>query len=298
MDDVERAPDEAIAGRVPRTDWYLRPRRWIVVLPAFFAAIVAIFVHSMTELHGGVDARTWAWGAGAALAVVSLSWCSFQVRRIVRAWRGRRAASTAAPWTRDGYWSKEGEVRFVSLSGPVAIERLRTVLAGTSLVTLLAAVVLAVTRRGAAAAGACFAGLVSLVVVAITAWRGFANLRVRWPEFPARTGGPVRLHFSIRKRRAELERLTLTLRCVVETPRGGGMLRPDVRCVFSRSVERGDRIGHDGGAVEVEFDVPADAPGADPNGTPGVYWELAVLCESHRYRYDGVFLVPVYRRPS
>jgi hypothetical protein len=293
MDDVERAPDDAIAGRFPRTDWYLRPGRLLVLPVALIAGMVATMIHSAGQPGRSIVSRSWAWGGVAAVSVVFLSWCSFHVRRIARERRRRRAAEIAAPWWRHGYWSHEGEVRFVALDGPAAVERLRNVLTWTALFALLAAAVLAAMRRDAAGA-ACVAGMVSLVVVAVTAWRGYANLRVRWFEFPAGTGGPVRLVFSFRKRRADLERLTLTLRCVVETPRGGGMLRPGVRCVYARSAERGDRVGQDGGEVEVSFDVPANAPGADPFGTPAVFWELTVDCEAPRFRYNGAFLVPVY----
>jgi hypothetical protein len=297
MDDAERPPDDAVAGRVPRTDWYLRARRLLVVPAALFAGLVVTIAYAAHAEHESArDAtwRPWAWGGVAALSVVFLSWCLFQVRRIGRGWRRRRAAAIAAPWRRHGYWSHEGEARFVALSGPVVIERLRSALAWTSLFALLAAAVLGATGHRVPAQAACFAGLLSLVVVAVTAWRGFANLRVRWPEFPARMGGPVRLTFGFRKRRSDLERLTLTLRCVVETPRCGGMLQPGVRCVYARTAERGDRVGQDGGEVEVTFDVPADAPGSDPFGAPAVFWELAVACEAPRFRYDGAFLVPIY----
>jgi hypothetical protein len=50
------------------------------------------------------------------------------------------------------------------------------------------------------------------------------------------------------------------------------------------------------GMAHIEFDLPADGPETCLSDVPTRYWELVVRVEKPGVDYEGVFLVPVYRK--
>jgi hypothetical protein len=190
---------------------------------------------------------------------------------------------------------REEGPRWKRLDPPRVFVALRTILAWAGLAGFLGSAALAHARAGSA--GWTFlSSLFAWAIALLLSWRGYAGAYVVYREDPYRVGAPVRMGWQFRreaKGAAAFEHVEFTLQCVVETPRLGGLVRPDVRRVFASSVLRGDDYAAGAFDVDLVFDVPGDAPGSDLVGTPVVYWELAVEAEGPSCRYEDVFLVPI-----
>jgi hypothetical protein len=210
------------------------------------------------------------------------------------AWRRRRTrrlAATRAPWLLDGYWSSSGESRFSNFVAPWPFARLLRFVLIASVPLLMIVAAYAQSGWGLVLAAASAATALTM------SWRGFANVRVEYRKFPYRVGECVAFGFSFKKRfgaPALFDRATFTLQCVEETPRWGGLRAPRVRRLFATSIEKHEELPPSPFQLELEFDVPADARGADFLGPPSVYWELSVEGEGPGFRYDEEFLVPIY----
>ena len=282
---------DALTGRKPRTDWLWRPGR----IARVAALMVVLLMPAVRMLAAGIaDERTILF-AGVACAVPAFVWGKFAWWRVLQARRRRSAAAAAEPWRDHGYWSIEGEKRFVSLLPSRTAEKVRRLLGWTAVCAILAAFVLAFTARRDASLPTLGAGMLSLAVVVVTGMRGYANVVLVWRERPARIGEVA--HYSVSVEpfpSSRFERIDLTLRCVIETPRPGGRLRPALTCPFSVTRRFADELPDGSVLLHARFDVPAGLPAADPLGEPAVFWELLVSAERPGSRFDETFLVPVY----
>ena len=293
MTDGDGPGPEAIERRVPRTDWFAR--RWrilvlgLVVVPPVVGMVLATVVRE--ERVGPWDVGAHAFVVVSAFAVI---WGVFALNRWRR--RGRRRAAGTGPeaWHGHGYWSTEAEKRFVALRPSRTIAAARRFLEGSAWFAIAGGFVLAVDRSPAACT-TLSVGMGSMAVVAVLGVRGYANVVLVWRERPARTGTAA--HYSISvdsmpKRR--YERIEMTLRCVVETPRRHGLVRPDVACAFAATRIFADELMDGSIALHARFDIPEGLPAADPEGEPAVFWELVLTAERSGSRLDETFLVPVY----
>lgn len=295
-DDPER---DALDLRKPRTDWLLRRGRMVVLafvaIPLFMSALMAL---RPDGTDGAGDRLEFGAGVGVCVAAMLVVWVAFAIRRWGRASRARRAAATAAPWRDHGYWSQDAEERFVALGPSRVMTRVRRLLEVSGWFAFAGGTALA-AAQSRAAIPAFGAGLASLAVVFLTGMRGYVNVCVVWREHPARTGESA--HFSVSVTpapRGRFENVEMTLRCVVETPRRRGLLRPSVSCPFSATRHFADELPDAAITLHARFDVPPGLPGADPYGEPAVFWELVVAGERPGSRFDETFLVPVYAPPS
>lgn len=296
MTDGDGAEPDALEARKPRTDWLLR--RWRVVIVALvLIPLIARVVADATRRRGGRDDEPLGpmTYLGVLAIVAVLVWQSFAFGRFSRKSRARRAAAAAEPWRRHGYWSESGEKRFVAFAPSRTTAALRRLLERTAFLALASAFVLGGLGLSQAALATCVAGLASLAVVFVTGIRGYANTGVEWREQPARTGAAA--HYVLRIApwpRGRLDRVEVTLRCVVETSRRRGLQRPEVACPFSTTRLFADELPDFAAvALHARFDVPAGLPAADPDGEPAVFWELVVAAERRGSRFDETFLVPV-----
>lgn len=299
---MPRVPDQdapepdALGRRVPRTDWLLRRRR-LVGLPVVFATAGAVAVVYAIR-HGMSDGEQvgWAWGGATALLALVFVWASFRVRQAERRRMREKARVSATPWTWHGYWSLEGEKRFVALRPSRVMTKVRRLLEVSGWLALVAAAALYLHRQNSAAVfPASVAGVASLAVVFFTGVRGAANVIVVWRERPGRTGEPVHYSVSVAPMPGgRFDRIDMTLRCAVETSRLGGILRPEVKCPFSATRLFADEIPDAAVTLHARFAVPAGLPPADPYGEPAVFWELLVTAERSGSRFEETFLVPVY----
>jgi hypothetical protein len=267
------------------------------VFTSFVAAVLAVNV--VLFAYDARDVDAWRAAPWLLLVVAGIAAWASAAWRTRRRRRARQAAlGSGAPWERHGYWSRGGEARYQKLDPPGHGRTLRTWLLGSTLAGVFASAVLA-WRAPSVVGWTLASAAVSGVVCLGLSWRGFVDARVTYHGFPYRVGGPIRLDFSFaRHANLAFDHLAFTLQCVVETPRLGGLVRPDIRRVFAQTIQRGDDLPAGSFDIDLVFDVPADAPGADPLATPAVYWELAVLGEGPGFRYEDVFLVPIYARPA
>ena len=138
--------------------------------------------------------------------------------------------------------------------------------------------------------------LVSVIVGTFLTSRGTARTNLRRTG-PVRVGDRAEFTFWFEKSRgspAVFDRLTFTLRCLTERPRWGGLLPAEVRCLYCGRIEHGENLPPSPIAVDLEFAIPADAPGTDVLAEPAVFWDLLVEGDGAGFRYRQEFLVPVY----
>ena len=144
-------------------------------------------------------------------------------------------------------------------------------------------------------------GLVCAIVSALTGKlltsRGKAGTILRFGRDPLRVGERAQIDFhfdKLRGRPAVFDRLTLTLRCLTETPRGGGLVRPEVRCLWTGQAVHGDDLPPGPVTVCAAFQLPPDAPGTEVLADPAVFWDLLVEGDGEGFAFRQEFLVPVY----
>ena len=161
----------------------------------------------------------------------------------------------------------------------------------------------------------CMAALVLVFVAPNWKWRGVVVVaflicdelvrprnaiatRVAFGSFPMLAGDRARFSVTfVRRPPADpFDTVAFTLRCITETPRLRGAIWPVARCVLAIPPVSAARATADGGPLDVEFEVPADAPGTDLLSRPAVYWELVVQGTSPSWSYEQAFQVPVYAR--
>ena len=213
--------------------------------------------------------------------------------------RGARLARAIAragpsPWEAKGLWN----ARATTLAGPLGprdgarpIDARTDRLAVGAVALVLVAVAPDYVWRGAVVAA-------YLVCDQLVRPRNRVAARVAFGSFPMLLGDRARFSvtFARRSPAETFETVLLTLRCIEETPRLLGAVWPSTRCVLAIPPVSSSRAPADDGPFEVEFEVPADAPGTDLLRRPATYWELVVEAESPSWFYEQAFQVPVYAR--
>ena len=290
----DHAPaDELLAGRVPRTDWLLRRRRLVQLgTVAGFGVLCVIATLSPAWDERKFATAVAAWACFCAATAIVLAG-AFAISRWARAARRREAGDSPESWRRHGYWSLGGEKRFVALQPSRGIATARRLLLMSAWFALAGGILLGVLQSPASCP-TLTAAAVSLAVVMVLGMRGYANVGVEWRERPARTGANAHYVVSVAPLpRGRFERVEMTLRCVVETPRRRGLVEPAVACPYSATRLFADELLDGAVALHARFDVPPGLPAADPYGEPAVHWELVVSAERAGSRFDETFLVPV-----
>ena len=128
----------------------------------------------------------------------------------------------------------------------------------------------------------------------------FGRSRLEFSRFPFRPGGPVVLHWTGTAEIADLTGGTFTLRCVEEwQERSGHGKSRTVRLVHEElwsGTWHLDPAGHcePGKRLELQFDVPADAPSTCLHAERPVFWELEVNVQMPGFDFEETYLVPVY----
>lgn len=283
----------AIERRVPRTDWFARRWRMLVLGLVVIPPSVGM-IHAAVTRNERVDPTYLVAQIILFPTVLAVMWGVFALNRWRRRRRRRAAGTGPEAWHGHGYWSTEAEKRFVALRPSRTIAAARRFLEGSAWFAIAGGFVLAVERSPAACA-TLSVGTASLAVVAVLGIRGYANVVLVWRERPARTGTAAHYAVSVDsmpKRR--YERIEMTLRCVVETSRRHGLVRPDVACPFAATRIFADELMDGSIALHARFDIPEGLPAADPEGEPAVFWELVLAAERSGSRLDETFLVPVY----
>ena len=229
--------------------------------------------------------------AAAILLVVPATARALSLRRRRRAQRSPLAR--LAPWSVDGHGPQEGEWRATLLTAPLPLVRPISLLLACCAMVWMG---LSLTAPGSFRWYFAMAFLCS-ATSGILQNRGGVRARMQRTTDPFWTAGRVSVTYLFMKdwgRPALFDRLTFTLRCLTETPRWGGLLRPQVRCLLSGQVVHGEDLRPSPLAGRVEFAIPADAPGTDVLADPAVFWDLLVEGEGAGFRYRQEFLVPVY----
>lgn len=245
--------------------------------------------------YGNPKIRATMW---TFFAMVLVAWLVVPaVPRALRNRRRRRLAHTpvgiVTPWTIDGYASERADMQTTKLVSPLLYAKFLGAALGFAAFVWYALWVTGTWRPEwgiALGIGSYGAGL-------LLTMRGSAKACVRYEKFPYRVGERVRLGFAferVRKAPAVFDHLTFTLQALTSRPRLFGIVRPEVRRVFAATVEHADDLPPSSLDMEIEFEVPADAPGTDLVATPAVFWELAVEGDGPGFRYAERFRVPVY----
>lgn len=130
----------------------------------------------------------------------------------------------------------------------------------------------------------------------------YGNSYLSYDSFPYFAGGTLRARLRAPHHLADIDALTLTLRCVREeyvTSGTGRDRSTKVVCyeIYNEAVtlDRDRLAGFVGGEIPVEFRVPADQPSTSLSSTPPIYWEIEANGQSRAVRYQAYFLVPVYK---
>ena len=129
----------------------------------------------------------------------------------------------------------------------------------------------------------------------------YGNSFLQYDSFPFFLGSTLSAHLRAPSNLADLDELTLTLRCVAEryTSGGtGGNQNPQVVCyeLYKDAVTlpRERLASFSGGTIPIQFSVPSNQPATSLISTPPTYWEIEARGKSHVAEYEAYFLVPVY----
>ncbi len=294
MTEVDGALTAPLETRPRRTDWFWSRGRVLLIALVAMPLIARVLEWLGTGRGDRVPLEpfeTAVW-TGVVLASIVVVWGWFTIGRRTRALRARGTASVADPWRRHGHWPSGGEKRVAGFRPSKFRETLRRYLKATAGISGVAWLLL---TPAAGSHALIVASGVSFGVAMLLRMRGYSEVEVQWREQPARTGGQA--HYVVRLApfpAGGFDRVELTLRCVLETSRRGGLSRPEVTCPFAATRRFGDELFDGPVALHARFDVPAEFPGSDPDAEPAVFWELVVSGERSGSQLDETFLVPVY----
>jgi len=132
----------------------------------------------------------------------------------------------------------------------------------------------------------------------------YGNSYLSYDSFPYFAGGTLRARLRAPHHLADIDALTLTLRCVREeyvTSGTGKDRSTKVVCyeLYNDAVTlTSERLaGFIGGEIPIEFRLPAEQPSTSLASTPPLYWEIEANGQSSSVSYQAYFLVPVYKAP-
>ena len=198
----------------------------------------------------------------------------------------------AAPWAASGLWNPDG----TTLTSPVRARYGQRGADPLNTRTLLGIAALVVLNLMPTFGWRCVVLAVYVLGIALVRPRKPVAARIAFAKFPSFVGERARFRVTLARRppAEPFDEVSFTLRCVSETRRLGGWVWPQTRCIAEISGVPAATAARDTGPYEIEFDLPADAPGTDLLGRPAVYWELVVEATSPWWRYEQAFQVPVY----
>ena len=120
--------------------------------------------------------------------------------------------------------------------------------------------------------------------------------------FPFFLGSSVSARFRAPNHLADIDELTLTLRCVQEryiTSGSGDNRSTNVVCfelyADSKTFSRGQLAAYSNQSIPIEFTLPDSQLTTSLASTPPTYWEVEANGKSSRVNLQAFFLVPVYK---
>jgi hypothetical protein len=130
----------------------------------------------------------------------------------------------------------------------------------------------------------------------------YGNSFLHYDGFPYFLGSSLRARLRAPNHLAEIDELSLTLRCVQEkyvTSGTGENRSTTVVCyeLYKDAVtfDRDHLTGLAGGDIPIEFRLPETQPSTCLGMNPPIYWEIEARGKSHKASYEAYFLVPVYK---
>ncbi len=211
--------------------------------------------------------------------------------RGVRGHTRQEMVPKAEPALRDYPWSTTGEKR-------TGMQRARrtdarsvagTLAAGSILITLAA--------FGSVYFLFGFIPLLAYVVARLFLRATSGSSHVTWPDFPCRTGGPIRLHLGLSESASAFQTAQYQLICWVEKPRRDWVISIASRWHLAadlRVTTPEEPVPEPGSDAILEFDCPDDAPPSSLRTSYRTMWELRVVAQTGSGPYDESFAVPVY----
>ena len=208
------------------------------------------------------------------------------------------------PWLYDFHWHREG---FTFSAFNSMLQRLLAALVWTGF--LVPFFWIGVTQRGAwfFAIVAAFLGLLGLVfwyrwLQMLTELLHYGNTFLAYNNFPFFLGSTLTARLRPPNHLADLEEITLTLRCVCEryiASGSGDNRKTEVVCfeLYSdtKTFTREQLAAYSGHEIPVEFALPESQPVTALASTPPVYWEIEANGKSSLAPLEAFFLVPVYK---
>jgi hypothetical protein len=129
----------------------------------------------------------------------------------------------------------------------------------------------------------------------------YGNTFLQYDNFPYFLGSTLNAQLRAPDHLADIDELTFTFRCVAERYLTGGSGRnrnSQVVCYELykdvASFPRERLAAFAGGAIPVQFTIPADQPSTSLISTPPTYWEIEARGKGREADYEAYFLVPVY----
>jgi len=131
----------------------------------------------------------------------------------------------------------------------------------------------------------------------------YGNSFLAYGEFPYFLGGTLRARLRAPRRLAQLDSLTLTLRCVQEryiTIGSGSDRSSRVVCYElykdMLTLDQQRLANFVGAEIPMEFRIPNDKLPTTLGATPPTYWQIEARGQARGADYEAYFLVPVYKK--
>jgi hypothetical protein len=276
----------------------------------FLAAGIFIAGAALDYIGGSKHAPNWLIGligffffaAGAFLIIHGL-------RGVAQKSKYDSEARTAPhePWLYDHLWQREG-IAFSAFN--TMLQRFVAALVWNAF--LIPFFWIGLTQRGAWVC-AIFAGLFALVgLVFLSRWAQmlaellrYGNSFLDYNSFPYFLGSTMSGRLRAPNHLADIDELTLTLRCVQEryiTSGSGDNRSTKVVCFElysdSQTLSRVQLAAYSNHSIPVEFTLPESQPTTSLTSTPPTYWEIEANGKSSKVNLQAFFLVPVYKPRS
>ncbi len=273
----------------------------------FVAAGVWISLAAFGSIPVRKDAPDWAIGIiGSLFFLGGLFFLIHGLRGAVRKARYLSAAAQrpGQPWFYDFHWRQEG-VAFSAFNAMLG--RLLAALVWTAFLTPFFWTGLTIRVASVFLIFSSFLALIGLLfwyrwAQMLADLLRYGNSFLNYDSFPYFLGGTLRARLRPPHHLADIDALTLTLRCVQEqyVTIGSGRNRSTrVVCYElykdAATLTRDRLAGLAGGEIPVEFRLPANQPSTSLAFTPPVYWEIEARGQSRKVGYEAYFLVPVYK---
>ena len=273
----------------------------------FFAAGIFIGAVALDYVSGKKHAPDWLIGlvgffffaAGAFLIIHGL-------RGVIRKTKYDREARQVPSqlWLCDYHWCREG---FAFSAFNCMLQRFVAAVVWNAFLTPF--FWLGLTQRGAWFFSI-VAGLFALIGIVFWYRWGqmlaellrYGNTFLDYNMFPFFLGSSVSARLRAPNHLADLDELTLTLRCVQEryiTSGSGKNRKTEVVCfelyADLKTFTRGQLAAYSDQSIPMEFPLPDSQLTTRLTATPPTYWEIEANGKSSRVNLQAFFLVPVYK---